>query len=283
MCVALSRELSEQITAAGIDAEVVVMDDGSSDASTVEQNRAISNIEHCTFIRNESNAGRATVCNKLAAVAHGRWLVFLDADVFPTTTNFVSEYASATSQASIVGGGVRYRTDSTICPLRLMFGLHSEVSTAAERNKNPYKSFVTANVMMSAEVMQHVHFAEDIKQYGYEDLLMGKELQNRGYTVMHIDNPVFHDDKDTSEQFLQKTRTSLHTLRAISNKIGDKSRINNAYMQLKTWHLLWAMRIFFRATRKPFERNLLSQHPQILVFNLYKLGYYCELSHGSLV
>ena len=149
--------------------------------------------------------------------------------------------------------------------------------------KNPYKSFVTANVMMSAEVMQHVHFAEDIKQYGYEDLLMGKELQNRGYTVMHIDNPVFHDDKDTSEQFLQKTRTSLYTLRAISNKIGDKSRINNAYMQLKTWHLLWAMRIFFRATRKPFERNLLSQHPQILVFNLYKLGYYCELSHGSLV
>ncbi len=280
VCVDLVQELLRQISKLSISAEVVVVDDASTDVSTIEQNNVINTFPNSKFIRNEVNSRQAYTRNKLAQIAQGEYLIFLDSDVFPSSATFVEQYVACANYADVVVGGLRYRVpNQKVCPLRLMFGLKSEVRTVAERNIDPYAKFAASNALINAKVFKRIQFDDKIKKYGYEDVLFGQELQHLGFSVRHIDNPVFHDDDDTSEQFLNKTRTSLQTLHSIATQIGDKSHINNVYQQLKKWHLVWGMQLFFRLTQTCFEHNLLSQHPNMLIFNLYKLGYYCCLSH----
>lgn len=281
LCIELAIELSAQITACGIVAEVIVMDDGSTNMNLVAPNEQINQIAHCRFVRNTTNAGQATTRNLLAKLAQYPSLVFLDSDVFPTSPHFVELYAQHCCDADVVCGGIRYRNDDKhhINPLRLKFGLNSEVSTATQRRQHPYDKFTAANAMIKQTTMQRINFDSNIKQYGYEDVLFGQELQHLGITIAHIDNPVFHDDTDTNEQFLHKTQTSLKTLAQIANKLNNMSRIVNAYNTLQRLHLTRAMQLFFKVMRKPLETNLLGQKPLLFVFNIYKLGYYCTIQN----
>lgn len=282
VCVDLVQELSNQIATQHIEAEVVVVDDGSSDVLTIKENTIINTIPYCQFIHNDTNFGSAHTRNMLAEVAQGEYLIFLDSDLFPTSSTFVAQYVAHATDAEVVVGGLSYRTNNhTVCPLRLAFGLKSEVRTAAERNMAPYAKFTASNILMHKSVLQRVRFDNNIKRYGYEDLLFGQELKKKGISVTHIDNPVFHDDHDTSLHFLQKTQTSLHTLVQIEDKIGQMSRIVNIFNKLQKFHLTSFMRLVFSLFHLLMERQLLSQHPSMLIFNIYKLGYYCTIKRLS--
>ena len=39
------------------------------------------------------------------------------------------------------------------------------------------------------------------------------ELGEKGYSISHIDNPIYHDVPDTNEDFLAKTRRSIENLK----------------------------------------------------------------------
>lgn len=279
VCIPLAAELSRQISLCGIEAEVIVMDDGSTDEDSVNKNKEINNLPHCRYIVNGHNIGRAAIRNLLAASAQHEHIVFLDSDVFPSNDQFVSQYAEAATMADVVCGGICYRRDaeSKVCRLRYVVGNAAESFTAEQRSANPYGKFSSANFMTTRTILKSFPFDETLTRYGYEDVLFGKQLEDYHISIAHISNAIFHDDNDTSEQYLTKARTATENLLLIADKIGNRSNVINAYKKVRRFHLDGLMSIFYTTARKLIERNLLGNNPSHLLFNIYKLTYYCHL------
>ena len=112
--------MHRQCTSAGIDFELIVLDDHSTDTAVLHTNRAINHLEHCRMEESPENNGVARTRNLLASMAHGDTLLFLDADVYPTTPRFVSDYLALAATSDVVCGGHTYRTDGVrpLSPLR---------------------------------------------------------------------------------------------------------------------------------------------------------------------
>jgi glycosyltransferase involved in cell wall biosynthesis len=89
--------------------EIICIDD----CSTLHQqeNQAISSIEKCSFRFINENIGRSKIRNLLAAKASYKWLLFLDCDIYPEKSLFISNYANQIkqSQSEAIYGGLQYQ------------------------------------------------------------------------------------------------------------------------------------------------------------------------------
>lgn len=283
VCITLAQELSQQIEAEEIEAEVIVMDDGSTDKASIERNTLINEIAHCRYIYNERNEGRSKIRNKLASTAKYDTMVFLDSDVFPTDNKFVNRYIMSIDMAEVVCGGMIYRIDGPceICRLRYIIGNKAESFSAEERSKIPYGKFISSNFLVKKSVFEKVTFDESLFKYGYEDVLFGKSLEDAGISIGHIDNIVFHGNEDTGEEYLSKTRSAIENLLLIEDKINEHSRVINLYKKLKKLCLVGPLSLWYSVMRRPMEINLLSEYPSYRLFNVYKISYYCHLKQKS--
>ena len=69
LCVNLVGNLHQQAEAVGIMFEILVGDDGSTDTRVVADNKQIGQWEHCRYLIQPQNAGRAAIRNILAKEA----------------------------------------------------------------------------------------------------------------------------------------------------------------------------------------------------------------------
>ena len=84
-----------------------------------------------------------------------------------------------------------------------------------------------------------------------------------------------------SGDFLSKTRLATENLLIIENKLGDYSRVLNAYRKIDALKMSWLAALFFSIMHKPMELNLLSNRPSHFIFNIYKLSYFCRLKKNT--
>lgn len=278
-CLRLVKELSHQIDSIGIVAEIVVVDDASTDTAVLFENEQISNVSHCRYVRLDSRIDISHMRNRLLQESRFKWLLCLDADVYPTNSDFLKRYIDVVGKADVVCGGLAYRLDgpTTISPLRYRYGISHEVVSLEKRIEFPYKSFKTSNYLVDSDIVRCVMFDESFVGYGHEDTLFGKRLEQSGKTILHIQNPVYHDDTDTVEQFLIKTRKGMDNLYSHSSELEQYSPLLSIYKILKKWHLNRIFALMFRCFRYIFEQNLKGQNPSMKVFALYKLGYLCSI------
>lgn len=276
-CVVLVDELVRQIDELDLDAEVVVVDDGSTDMGILAENASIESMDHCRYIVSPCNMGIARTRNKLLDEARGDKLLFLDSDVFPARPDFLKLYVDAAREADVVVGGIDYRRgkEAVANPLRLRYGLRHEVKSARRRSRDPYEEFLSSSFLISRRVADVVRFDETFDRYGHEDTLFGASIQKARFSVAHIDDAVFHDNTDTSEQYLSKVRIAVQSLSMHADKLEGHSRLLAAYEKVDALHLSRLFCSFFRAFRAPMERNLLGRHPSLLILALYKLSYIC--------
>ena len=269
-CVSLCSFLSKQIAADAIDAEVIVMDDASTDVEIVERNRSINDLAYCRVVESEENIGIAKNRNHLADVAKGEYLLFLDADVYPVSSDFIKKYIDNKEDDGVLCGGLTFRLDGPVkmSPLRYLYGMKFEV-------KQP--QFISLNFFLPASVFHKVRFNESFSKYGHEDTQFGADLQNAGYKVLKIDNPVYHDNGDTSEQFINKTRVAIDNLVEHKDLLLPTSRLLQLYEKLHKFPIGWLIKIPFRHFRSWMEKNLLGDSPSLFIYNVYRLSYlYCK-------
>lgn len=276
-CVSLVQTLLHQLPS---DCEIIVADDCSTDKHVLKENRKLSELPQVVYWESDTNLGRSRIRNRLRDISKGEYLLFIDSDMQVEREKFIERYLSCLPTKDVICGG--YYTDSNLpsplVSLRWRYEKSCEHKfTAEQRNKRPHQNIATANIMIPRNVAQSHPFDERISRYGYEDTLLGQELESAGIRIRHIDNPLVHLGLEPNEAFLHKTEEAMQTLYDIRNQIGDKSYILEIHHRLENWHIAGLIAYIFRKFKTQITRNLLSVHPSVRLFNFYKLGYLCDL------
>jgi glycosyltransferase involved in cell wall biosynthesis len=282
----LVANLQKQCEVLKIDYEILVFDDASKNKKKLEDNEKINLLENCSFQILEKNIGRSKIRNLLAEKAKYDWLLFLDADTFPSNSDFIAKYLAVFHERnSVVFGGIKYPdNNSKNFTLRHKYGTQRESLPLYERLKNPYKSFITMGFAIKKEVFQKIKFNEKLTGYGYEDSVFGFELQKNNIPLLHIDNPVIHLNLENNDDFINKSELALQNLLNFyeSGAIDDETvKILKTYLKLKKRNLIFGVRLFFSISKKYLLKNLNSPRPSLFLFDLYRLGYLSSLKPNN--
>jgi hypothetical protein len=122
-----------------------------------------------------------------------------------------------------------------------------------------------------------IRFDESYVGYGYEDVQFGHELEKRGVSILHIDNPMAHLGLESSDSYLNKTRQAVMNAFDHRTEIGDSSKLLSHYNRVIRLRMRWLFRIVWAFFQKRMEKNLLGPNPKLRIFSLYKLCYICLL------
>ena len=279
LCVRLVDDLRQQAEAAGFDYEILVADDGSTDADVIAKNSEINQWPHCQYLRQSQNIGRAAIRNHLARQAQYDHLLFIDSDMTLVRPDYLSRYVS-TAGADVIDGGVCIGGDADALKGNLRYRYEKAAEhehTAEKRRLHPYQDFHTANFLIRRDLMLAHPFDERFCHYGYEDVLFGKQLRADRIAITHIDNPLGFCTFEPNPDFVSKTEEGLRTLCQFRHELRGYSRMLTFADGIHIPPILWIIRLSHRLFGTLIRRNLCGHHPNLRLFGLYKLGYFLTL------
>lgn len=279
-CSGLVADLHELCKKACISFEILVMDDASS--KFMDENKVIEQLSHCRYVKSEVNQGAARCRNQLAKMAIYDWLLFLDCDLEVTHPAFIEQYLQAIPTNQVVAGAVTYQKDKPEKDklLRWVYGIKRENTSAFERNKQPWKSLSSVNLLLHRSVYERFPFDEGIKDYGHEDTLYGYVLKKAGIPILHIDNQLIHNGLETSLAFLEKSLVAAMKYQmppfCDNLELQEEIKLFRVYNRLVSCRLNRLFAWKFTLTASLMRRNLLGKHPNLFLFDVYRLGYLCK-------
>lgn len=257
--------------------EIVVADDCSRHEFLV-RNHAIEAFEHVRLLALKENLGPARIRNFLADNATYPYLLFLDSDVLPCSSDFLEKYLHVAQEGGVVCGGFDYEeTVAEISPLRYSYGKKVESKSADQRSLNPYDCFVGMNFLVGKKVFDKVRFDPKM-HFGYEDAVFGMRLKDAKVPVLHVENPVWHVVKDNSADYLNKIHLTMYNLAKqieIDKTFLNCIRVYNWYKLLACFGADRIGSFLYGYLKKRMERNLCSSHPSLSLFAFYKLSCLC--------
>jgi glycosyltransferase involved in cell wall biosynthesis len=205
--------LDEEAAALGGAVEVVLLDDGTSDAALTERLQA--QVRRMALpsrlISLSRNEGRSRGRNRLAAAARGGSLLFLDSDMRPDHRRFLQTWADlvAREDPAVAFGGfslLQAPTDARFAVHRAM-ATRSECVPYGERARTPEKYVYTSNLLVRRDVFETEAFDAEFTGWGWEDVEWAMRVSRR-FRVVHVDNPATHMGLDTVEQLAGKYEQS---------------------------------------------------------------------------
>ena len=281
VCLSQVQTLQQLASAVkGLQYEIIVSDDASTNQEVIQQNSQINEIENCKLLLRNECAGRAANRNFLAHKAKYDWLLFLDCNVKIPNEHFLSKYIE-TDSADVVNGGIFAETDKSLFNKNLRYMYEKKIEPkhmAQQRQKNPYKSFRTSNFMVRRNVMLAHPLDETVPGYGYEDVLWGKTLCENNIHIEHIDNPVVMTHFEDNEKYVTKVEEAMRTLYALRDELSDYSPLLDTVNVLQKKHLIPLFKLFFKGNAQRLRKNLTGTSPSIRWLNVYKLGYYLSIA-----
>lgn len=289
--------------------EIIFADDGSADATARQRNAIIAQLPYCQYIERPKNVGRSAIRNFLAHTAHYSHLIFLDGDVAIKHGNFVQTYLAHRNDADVIIGTLHFSRMQVACDTAEDIIGHTkrakeETKKTTEpvlyddnlkyryeqqflakhpvkkRMQQPYASFRTTNFMVRRDLLLAYPFDETFHEYGYEDTLFGKQLKEHGATLIHLDNAATIADYEDNATFVAKTEESLRTLAAHAHQLQGYSTLLHTANKLKCLHLQPLIAFVFKLFKGLLHKNLCSNSPSVFLFNVYKLGYYINLTRS---
>lgn len=267
--------------------EIIVADDGSTDAACIDANRVIGDMLHCRYLRMEHNVGRAQIRNVLISESSGDYVLLIDSDLFLCDDNYLYRYA--TSTADVVYGGTRIGGEGLVMVdneantehlkgnLRYIYEKKAEPShRAVFRQLRPNQEISVCNLYARRDIMEAHPFDSRFKAYGYEDVLFGKRLAESGIEVTHIDNPVLINTFEANSVFVKKTEEAILTLCRFEQDLEGYSNLKTKVAALGRFIPLSLFRLWHRIMKNKEKRNLTGPKPSLMLFKLYKLGFFLE-------
>jgi glycosyltransferase involved in cell wall biosynthesis len=276
----LIEELHLQLNKANVIFEIICLDDASNSEKNIE-NKKVNQLPFCSFEILKKNIGRSAIRNLLATRANYDWLLFLDADVLPTSPKFISNYLKEIKNNNyfVFLGGIKYRDLVDKNLLRWRFGKKSEEVSVSIRNEDSYKYFFTANFLIEKDFFNGIKFNEEIVDYGYEDLLFSKQIEKKKVKIKHIENEVFHLGIDENKEFIKKTKKAIKNLNfLIAKKLIEKqdTKLSKLYFKLKSFGVLSLLSLF-----SSFFEKVANKSSSVTFYNLFRITYLHQVVKNS--
>ena len=277
----LVEELHKQCIELGIVFEILCQDDASKSALNIN-NEKINSLSNCNFISLEKNVAHRQNRNLLAKRAKYEYLLFLDGDSIVINSHYIKNYINNLKEYDVIYGGrlhpENYPSNQQI--LRWKSGKFIEDKLAKDRLKKPYKCLLFNNTIIKKECFNKVKFDTEITLYGHDDTQLSYQLSLIPSKIHHIDNQIKHGDIDSNEVYINKTKNSIKSLLVLyaSKKIDYRYvSLLKLYVFLKTTKLHLIALLFYKIFKNTMTKNLVSNNPSLIVFNLFRISYMCSL------
>jgi hypothetical protein len=140
------------------------------------------------------------------------------------------------------------------------------------------------NFLTHKSLFNTIKFDETIERSGHEDTMFGIELERKRIYIQHIDNPVIHIGLESNEEFITKTEQRLETLKYLTRKHKNNKLLTERITILKYFSIVKALKLtglcglVFNHSKHFLAKLLLVKNPSMIIYDLYKLGYYSNLS-----
>lgn len=279
------EELHKQCLDCNIPFEIITQDDASQSPFN-EFNEKINKLSNCSFISLEQNVGLRQNKNLLASRAKYEYLLIIDGDCKIISSNYIKNYLENIKDNDGIYGG-RIHPDEAPSDqqrLRWKYGKFMEDQIVKKRLENPYRSFLFNNTLIKKSIFEKVKFDNEFNTYGHDDTLFSFELKKINANLFHINNPIMHNDLDTNEIFYNKMKSSLKNLFLIykNEKIEfEHSKMILLFEFLKRIRMNYLIQFIYQFFRKSIERNLIGKNPKLVVFNFFRLGYFCSIKSNK--
>lgn len=282
--VALVHSMRDGMTQVPEFHEIIIGDDGSSEEFKKKYQSLAG--DKVRIVSSEKNIGRASIRNRLIMEASGDYLLFMDADtmIMGTAETYLHKWLEYLDYGRVISGGILYQDTPPGDPdkfLRWKYGRKKEQKKASERNKHPYSSFSTFNVLIEKSIFLKFRFYEELKQYGHEDTLFSYQLKKAGIPIYHIDNGLLHEGLESNKEFLAKTKDSIENLSKLYDNVTDKKTFSMTVSLLRHFWLLKTLNLtriiagIFIRYRERMEIRLDSSNASLHLFKLYKISMFC--------
>jgi len=260
--------------------EIIVIDDGSKNALICDRNSKINEWKNCYFSEQSENTGKAILLNRAVKRAIFPFVLLIDCDAKVCSELFITNYLKVAEAADVICGSII----TSKAYLRTANKLRFKYEMAANRirkqkfmNAHPYNYFTTFNVLLKKNIFDQIQFNEEIRSYGYEDTLFGLDLKNHCITIKYIENPLIHTGIDDNETFLLKTETALQNIANLSPSYEQIIKVSRIYNKLKSCGLASVVKVWHHIFGTIERKQLCSKYPSLILFMIYKLGYYACL------
>ena len=257
-----------------INYEIICAEDGSTKLFT---NSKIKKLKNVRYIINKENIGRSKIRNYLAKKAKYNWLLFIDCDSKIENKYFIKNYLNNTRfDEFVIYGKTTYQKNEPKKNKILHWTYGKKIE--AKRKK---KTFSSHHFLIQKKIFSKVKFNEKIKNYGHEDTIFWLNLKQKNYKFKYIENSLMNRLED-SKIFIEKTNEALNNLYQLS-KTHDLSEISLIkFHRIINIFLLKNFIVFiFKSVKSNLIENLLSKKPNMLLFQFYKIGYYCQITKSN--
>lgn len=277
----LVEQLHKQAITEAIAFEIIVIDDCSPNTDYLSDHEFINSLSNCSFFRNEINLGRTATRTKLAEAAKFENLLFLDADVIPVKTNFISQYVKNINEdtAVVFGGYAYYKTNHTSANLRYKYGKEREEIPLSKRIQNPYAAIFSGNLLIKKDIFLKYNYPNPDNLYGMDNFFC-YQLYINNVKAEHIDNPIYHLGLESDEVFFKKSIESVKNRKELLENAEGIENINSLlrhYKKLKKYRLTGLVSLGFKVAAPFLKKMILKKDPNLFCLDIYRLGYICTL------
>lgn len=265
-CSSLVYDLNSLCIQSGIEYEIVVGNDGST-KNLQNLKNLTQTLKNFRFLDFKENRGRSIIRNTLAREAKYEKLLFIDSDMKVYKSDFIQQYIK--ENAPIVAGGIKVLEDKN--PTYILHKKYEKV-----RSTN---IATTSNLLVRKDVFDEVRFIENVKKYGYEDIIFSHRL-DKMYGIKFIYNPLIHNGPIPTDVFIERITESTDVLIELYKNdkyhkdIVESSKLLRAYLKIRKVKGLYIL--LFKLTREFIIKQLRSKNPSMFLMDLYKLGILCQ-------
>lgn len=179
----------------GVEFEVIVVDDGSTDHTEQVMREHVRTHENVAYIK-QSASHQGVARNRGVMLAKGEVIVFIGDDIF-VEPGFLKahhdRHAEYDAEEVVVLGFSTWDPALKINPyMRFLessgwqFG-YQFLQPGFIEKKEPYKFFYTSNISMKREFFNREKFDEDFTFYGWEDIELGYRLWKKHGMKMYYE------------------------------------------------------------------------------------------------
>lgn len=222
----LLAALGQEAEAVGTAAEIILLDDGTGDASLTAGVAAAADAlglpaRLMTLAR---NLGRSEGRNRLAAAARSDSLLFLDSDMRPDRPGFLAAWVAKARdhRPAVAFGGISLKQ----APRDARFAVHRSMAARSDcvahdkRMEQPEKYVFTSNLLVRRDVFEAEGFDAGFTGWGWEDVEWAMRVSRR-FPITHIDNPATHMGLDTVQTLAAKYAQSAPNFARLARRHPD--------------------------------------------------------------